>query len=211
MQFQNDLQAAQQGDNVSKAITETGAYTGIITMAEHTVSTKGTQGIELTFQNTDKQFARYLTMWTVNQQGQQIYGYQQLCGLMTILGVQGTQATESTINKYDKDQQKEVPTVAQVYQNLLNIPVGVLLEKEEYLSNSGDVKEKLNLKGFFNPETKQTVTEVATQQNSSGSNLQKMIDQLKDKKLPTQAQSSTISQSSQAAQFDQEYNNAQFN
>jgi hypothetical protein len=187
MNYQNNTAAAVEADDRNTYVSESGALAGVFTMAEAIVAPKGTKGIEFTFKSVDGATANYLTLYTENVAGQAIWGYKQLCGIMTILGLSGAVSQVSTIKKYSKEANGEIDTQATIYPDLINKPIGVLFQKEEYLSNSNEVKSRVNMYGFFNPETGATVMEIAKGMTSNGSRLQKVIESIKDKKLPAQS------------------------
>lgn len=182
--YHNDVNQAVDGDKQTLLITESGAYRGIFTLAEKVLSDKGTNGIELTFLSNTGQMARYLTLWTVNSRGEPIYGYKQLCGLMTILKLQTINPTPATIDKWNRDHKKEMPTQVTIFEELMNKPIGVVLQREEYLRGDGTIGEKANLRFFFDPESNATVTEVVNGDQVVGERLKNIVGSIKDKMLP---------------------------
>ncbi len=63
-------------------INETGAYEGKIIEAKAIVAKTGTQGITLKFESNEGKLANYLTLYTINANGDTIYGQKQLNALM---------------------------------------------------------------------------------------------------------------------------------
>lgn len=171
-----DMDAAKQADTGGGRITETGKYIGQFKVAKKVLSTKGTQGIEFSFEATNGQSADYLSMWTVNQAGERIYGFKQLMALMTCLRVKGMSASMATIEEYDRDSNGMVKKQAEVYKDLMNKPIGILLQMEEYEKKDGTVGEKPAFAGFFDAKTEQVATEVLEQ--AQPKILEKLIGQL---------------------------------
>lgn len=171
-----DTDAAKQADTGGGRITETGKYIGQFKVAKKVTSKKGTQGIEFSFEAANGQSADYLSMWTVNQAGEHIYGFKQLMALMTCLKVRGMSASMATIEEYDRDAGAVVKKQAEVYKELMNKPVGILLQMEEYEKKDGTIAEKPSFAGFFDANTEQVATEIL--EKSEPRILDKLVSQL---------------------------------
>lgn len=171
-----DVDAAKQADTGGGRITETGKYIGTFTKAKKVLSTKGTQGIEFTFASNGGQTADYLSVWTLNKDGEQIYGFKQLMALMTCLKIKGIDATRATIEEYDRDSNSMQPKQMEVYASLQNKAIGVLLQMEEYEKKDHSVGERPVFAGFFDPATEQVATEILEKKDPEI--LAKLIGQL---------------------------------
>jgi hypothetical protein len=155
-----DTEAAKQADNGGARITETGKYVGQFTKAKKVLSTKGTRGIEFTFESTSGQTADYLTTWTINAEGDHIYGFKQLMALMTCLKARTIDVKPGKVEEYDRDSNGMVVRDVELYPALMNKPIGILLQMEEYQKKDGSVGEKAAFAGFFDPQTEQTAAEI---------------------------------------------------
>lgn len=171
-----DTDAAKQADTGGGRITETGKYVGTFTKAKKVLSKKGTQGIEFSFESTGGQSADYLSVWTLNAKGEQIYGFKQLMAMMTCLKVRGIDATKATVEEYDRDSGSMQPNSIEVYAALQGKPIGVLLQMEEYEKKDGTIAEKPSFAGFFDPSTEQVATEIL--EKSEAKILEKLVGQL---------------------------------
>lgn len=180
MSYQFNPESARSGDNTSSRITESGAYTGIFTRAESVVSEKGTAGIEFTFEATDKRSADFLTLWTINAEGKEIYGHKQLMALMACLKLRAITEKEAMVEKFINGQRGKVK--AKVYPELMGRPIGVLLQREPYEKRDGSTGNKFNLYGFFDPASRLTATEILDRATKP-ERLDKMIASLKDKPM----------------------------
>lgn len=188
MNYTQDNTAAIEGDDRNQYINESGAYEGVFLYAKSCSSEKGTQGIEFKFKSNDGAMANSLKIWTatpdgstVNANGQTMYGYKQLCGLMSVLGVGGAVSEQATIAVYDFDQKKEVPTMSTIYPSLMNVPVGVILQSEEYYKQDSTKGKRTNIFGFYRVSDKAMPFEIGKNIASDGSRLQSILDGLKDK------------------------------
>jgi hypothetical protein len=171
-----DTEAAKQADTGGGRITETGKYVGVFTKAKKVLSTKGTQGIEFTFQSNGGQTADYLSVWTLNHSGEQIFGFKQLMAMMTCLKVRGIDASKATVEEYDRDTNGMVQREVEVYAALQNKPIGVLLQMEEYEKKDHSVAERPVFAGFFDASTEQVATEIL--EKSPAQILMKLVGQL---------------------------------
>jgi hypothetical protein len=178
---------AREGDNPSTRIMETGAYAGIITVAKSVTSKKGTKGIEIAFKDKQGLEASYLTLWTTDKSGQSIYGEKQLHALMACMKLRSITAQQATVEEYDFDARQNINIQADVYPELMNNPVGLVLQNEEYPANDGSIKNRMVMVGFFNAETRQTASEILD--NKPANNIDAQLATLKDKKINTGQQS----------------------
>lgn len=166
-EYNLDAEAAKQADTGGGRITETGKYVGVFTKAKKVLSKKGTQGIEFTFASNGGQTADYLSVWTLNQAGEQIYGYKQLMAMMTCLKVRGIDSQRATVEEYDRDSNSMQPRDIEAFPALQNKPIGVLLQMEEYEKKDGSIGEKASFAGFFDAATEQVATEILDKSDPS--------------------------------------------
>ena len=175
-EYNLDTEAAKQADTGGGRISETGKYVGVFTKAKKVLSKKGTQGIEFSFASTGGQTADYLSVWTMNADGEQIYGFKQLMAIMTCLKVRGIDSSMATVEEYDKDSNGMVSRQVEVYKTLQDKPIGILLQMEEYEKKDGSVGTKPSFAGFFDAQTEQVATEILDK--SDAKILEKLVGQL---------------------------------
>lgn len=157
--------AARQADTVNGRITETGKYIGQFTKAKRMISEKGTIGIEFAFKADSGHTADYLSVWTTNAKGEQIYGYKQLMALMACLKVRGIDAVVGEVEEYDSASGQMVTNKVPLYQGLMNKPIGVLLQMEEYAKKDQSIGTRPVFAGFFDAATEQVATEILDKKN----------------------------------------------
>ena len=162
-------------------IVEKGAYKGVITRAEFVQSEKGTQGIELAFRSDSGQTADYLTLWTVNAQGQELYGRKVVDALRTCFSMRSIAAKQATIKKYDFDARQELPVQTVIFPDLMNKPIGLLLVREEYEKTRGGTDWKMTIVGCYEPTKGLTPKEILEQ--GPAEQLTKWIAALQDRPL----------------------------
>ena len=166
--------ASQAG--VSNYITETGKYKGKFTRAEIVESKQGTEGVEFTFESSEGLKADYLQLWTYNRDGKALPSLKALNAIMACLRTREMQPTQATISD------AKGTRTAQVFPMLTNKPIGVLLQREEYVKGDGGIGYKFNLVAPFEAQTELTAAEILAKKTQP-EQLAKMVSMLKDKPM----------------------------
>lgn len=160
MRYALNAQDARAAEG-SPRITDTGAYTGTFTKALAVKSNAGTVGIEFEFEDsTTKATADFLTVYTHKADGTPVFGNKVISALMTCLKIREFSDAVGTVDIWDSAQKKKVPQQAQVYPDLMNRPIGVVLQAEEYFTSSGEPRMRMVLAGFFEASTRLMATEI---------------------------------------------------
>jgi len=186
MSYTLNTEAAKSADTMSGRIEETGKYIGTFTRAEDVMSSKGTEGIDMSFKTADGLTADYLSLWTRNKDGKEIFGFKILMAVMTCMKAKTLTKTAGTVDKYDQAQGKRVQQQADIYPELMNKPIGLLLQKEEYLKKDNTIGTKMNIVGAFDASSELTASEILDRKTKPEL-LERMVASLKDKKLPASA------------------------
>lgn len=172
-------EAAKQAEQ--GRITETGKYAGTFTRAEAVTSKKNTEGIEFTFRSTSGSDADFLTLWTYNADGKELFGLKVLNALMTCMRVKQIKPVKAVIEKWVDGNKQKVQ--AEVFSELMNKPIGVLLQKEYYIKNDGSTGSRLNLVGCYEASTEMTASEILGKATKA-ERLSGMVASLRDKAAP---------------------------
>jgi hypothetical protein len=157
-----DTNAAKQADQKSGAINEAGKYIGTFTRAENITSTKGTHGVEFSFKSDAGLGADYLTLWTKNKDGKELYGYKTLMAIMACLKVRHVTKSERMVEKYDHASKTKTQVHAEVFPELMGKPIGLLITMEEYEKGSGGTAWKPTIYAPFEAGTELTASEILT-------------------------------------------------
>lgn len=187
-----NAEAAKQADNLFSKIDEKGAYLGVLTRAEPVTSKKGTKGVDFSFKAENGATADYLTIWTTNNEGKQLPGYNTLMAIMTCLKVRDLTASNGEIEKYNNETQKREKAIVPLFKELMNKPVGLLIHMEQYEKTAGGTAWKPAISapyasdGFTASEILGKAKEATT--------LAKMTSALRDR--PMKASTSTSMQQS---------------
>lgn len=162
MNYNLDANAARAADNISSRLSESGKYIGTFTRAEETKSDKGTHGISFSFIADSGEQTDFLDLWTINTAAKQLTGFKALQAIMTCAKARALTATPMTVDKYDKDAKKSIPTNITGYPELTNKRIGLLLQKEisDNLKDPAKPYQNLRIVGCFDPETELTAGEI---------------------------------------------------
>lgn len=164
----------------SQRISETGAYSGVITRAEAVTSDNGTLGVELAFIATDGCSADYLRLWTVNASGKELYGRKVMDALMTCLRTRTCTPTLAMVEKYDRNAGGVTKVQATVFPELMNKPIGLVLQRETYEGSDGNEKERMLIYAPFEATTERTAREVL-EKAIEATGLEKLLAGLHDR------------------------------
>lgn len=181
MDYQLDTKAAKQADQLFAKIDEKGKYIGVITRAEAIESKKGTKGVGISFKSESGATADYLDFWTINNEGKQLAGYNLLMAIMTVLRVKGLKATPGEVEKYDRTLQSRVKVQADLFKELMNKPIGLLIHMEEYAKTEGGTAWKPAISAPFDTAGF-TASEVLAQVQKPET-LERMFFALRDRPL----------------------------
>ena len=153
-----DSTSAKNAENIGKFIRETGKYKGQFLRAELLISTgKGSRGIEFDFIADSKECTTQI--WTHSKEGEPYSGNNMVSAIMACLSLRGMKPVEMVCSKYDYDLKKKVDKKIMAFPDLMNKPIGLLLQKEisEY---NGDEKTKMLVFAAFDSKTEKTATEI---------------------------------------------------
>lgn len=188
----NQANAAKIGG--TGRINTTGAYEGSFTRAEAVASTKGTIGVEFDFKTSDGATASFLSVWTSNANGEQLSGSYVIDALMLLLRVKDMSPRTVVVDKWDNDSRQVEKVNAPCFVDLMNKPVGLLLQKEisEY---QGKQREKMLIYGAYDIATRKTPKEIVSKAPKAIA-LDTIISSLKDKTAKPQGAASSAPASS---------------
>jgi hypothetical protein len=164
---------------------------GKIIRFEFIQSKKGTQGVEIFFEDDDKNEAN-MSLWTFSADGTPIFGRDKVNALMACTQTRTLTPVEAQVEKYDFDLKAKIVQPVTVAQELANKRVGFLIQMEEYEKNDGSIGKKATLVSSFQSDTGLMAKEILDRKTVP-EQLDKAYARLMkngDKKLQVQAQSS---------------------
>lgn len=182
-----DFNAAREAENFSSFLSETGKYKGKFIRAEKLVSKKkGSHGIGFTFETDSKQTTRF-DIWTMSVKGEHMMGYKTLSAIMACLKIKGLTVANGIVDRKDWDTGETQKVQAEIFPELLNRPIGLVMVNTEYEKMSdghktGETGWRLELVAPFEAATEFTAAEIidrATQPKK----LAGIIASLKDRPL----------------------------
>ncbi len=175
----DDQLAVQPEATFGGKIETSGAYIGRLTLAKERTAKTGTRGIEFTFEADDGRVARYLTLWVARANGDKIeYPFSLLSALMACLEVKKIDSTQETVDEWNAATGQWAPTEAQTFPELMNKPVGLLLQREER-EWEGKTYVSMKIVQFFDPRDRSTPSEILSGARS-GQALEKMVGNLRE-------------------------------
>ncbi|MBV8060810.1 MAG: hypothetical protein JO253_04710 [Alphaproteobacteria bacterium] len=183
--YKLDPNAAVKADTIGAYLNETGKYIGKFTRAEKLVSTnKGTDGIGFTFKADDGRECRF-DIWTRKGNGETLTGLNQVNAIMACLKVREVTIITQPVRRWENNQ--EVIVDGQVFPELQNKPIGLLLRSEEYEKMqdgqlTGQTGWRMGLFAIFQADTEMMASEVLGKKTKP-EQLAKVIGMLADKPL----------------------------
>lgn len=191
-----DATAAREAENFSNFLSETGKYKGKFIRAEKLVSSnKGTHGIGFTFESDSKQTTRF-DIWTMKAQGEHLMGFKTLSAIMACLKLKTLAVGTGPVERYDYDTKQRYTVQAEIFPDLLNKPIGLVLVNTEYEKmrenkKTGETGWRLELVAPFEAATEFTAAEImdrATQPKKLAAIVSMLADRpLKNKPAPLQS------------------------
>lgn len=180
--FNLDVNAATEGSELSSnRIEKSGAYSGLIKSAIYKESSKGSKGIEFSFESVDGKKADYLQIWFENKDDKPLFGSKQISAIQAVLRLK-------TLNP----KQENSPTGSfWFYPDLIDKKIGLILQKEEYFNSNNELKYKFNIMAPFNAETQQTAREMIAKEKAS--DVERIVLTLVDRQAKQQKQTGSAS------------------
>lgn len=153
-----DATSARNAESIGKFIRDTGKYKGVFTRAELLISTeKGSRGIEFDFVSDGKECT--LQLWTHSGTGEPYSALNMVNAIMTCLALRGIQPKKMVVEKYDYDSKQRHKVEVTAFPDLMNKPIGLLLQKELSIYNNKE-RSKMLIFAAFNAESEKTSTEI---------------------------------------------------
>ena len=147
-----DATSARNAESIGKFIRDTGKYKGVFTRAELLISTeKGSRGIEFDFVSDGKECT--LQLWTHSGTGEPYSALNMVNAIMTCLALRGIQPKKMVVEKYDYDSKQRHKVEVTAFPDLMNKPIGLLLQKELSIYNNKE-RSKMLIFAAFNAEAK---------------------------------------------------------
>jgi len=182
MNYQLNTQIARSADQTTSRISETGKYIGTITRAEELISKKGTVGVEFAFKADDGQTADYLSVWTKNAEGKELYGLKHLQAIMVCTKQRTLTTVKGAVEKYDPATGQSGTFTVDLFPELTGQRIGFLLQAEEYLKQDGTIATRMAIFGSFSADGEFTASEILDRA-ARPEKLAKMVAVLRDRKL----------------------------
>lgn len=181
--FALDQNAARAADNKSAFIDEAGKYVGAFTRAEYMEkSDTGSTGIGFTFKTREGAEAQFYVNLTYQHGTRNKGGYDLINALMAcmqLLKVGDPKPVE--VEKWDSETKQRVKTTVNGFPDLMNKPVGLLLQMEiEKNSQNGNARPTIYAP--FSAESEKTASEICDR-TATPAKLEKMVQAVMQRPL----------------------------
>jgi hypothetical protein len=174
LQFTADREkAARAGAPAKKFINATGAYTGVIRRAYIRQTKGGAQMFYIDFEADDGEKVS-TNVCIAKKDGSPCFGEDIVHALMVVLNVGSMQAVKKTITEANGDK-ASVP----FFNEVVGKPVGLFLQRENYVGNDGKEHYRINLLTPFNAKTQQNAKEII--EGAVANRIAEMTASVKDK------------------------------
>ncbi|MDL5036807.1 hypothetical protein QRD40_10660 [Comamonas sp. Y6] len=163
--YQLNANAAREAENISSYLSETGKYKGKFIRAEKLISSnKGTHGVGFTFESDSKQTTRF-DIWTMSAQNEQLMGYKAINAIMACMKLKTLSIARAEVERTDWDTKQKYKEEADIFPELLDKPIGLVLVNTEYEKmrdgqKTGETGWRLELVAPFEAATEFTAAEI---------------------------------------------------
>lgn len=184
-----NAQSAREADSSGAYLDKSGKYIGRFTRAEKLVSKKGNHGIGFTFQSESKQTTKF-NLWLINVDQVELPAIKTLNAILVCLRLKDIQPAKGKVERYDYDSKTNSVVDAEVFPDLMNKSIGLVLRNTEYLKMQDGVYTghsgwKLELVVPFDAESELTASEILDRKTKP-EKLEGIVSRLEDKPLKTQ-------------------------
>ncbi len=188
--YQFNSQAAKEADNQGAFLKDSGKYKGRFTRAEKLVSkNKGTHGIGFTFEDDSKRSTRF-DIWTLDAQNKPLMGFKALQAIWACLKLPSNlnlSERRGKVDRYDYDTKQAYTEEADVFPDLMNKPIGLVLRNTEYEKMrdgrlTGETGWRLELVVPFEASSEFTSSEIINRATKP-EKLATILSQLEDRPL----------------------------
>lgn len=175
-------ESAKQAEQFGARINTTGKYIGKFTLAEAVTSKGGTKGVEFSFRSDDGQSADYLTLWTTNTEGKELFGHKVLMAIMACLKIKTISVARREVEKYSREVGGKVKQTVEAFPDLMDKPIGLLLQVEPYEGYDGTMKSKMVIAVPFEASTGFTAGEILNRATKAET-MERILSTLKDRPI----------------------------
>jgi len=162
-------------------IQRTGKYTGKFTQAVCFEAQSGAKGVEFTFISDTGEQTDF-SIFTQGKDGQDLYGLNQVHAIMACMRLRGATVAMQKASVWDNNERKRVEKLVPQLAGILNKPIGVLLELEEYEGRDGDTKKRMQFAHAFEAASELMADEVLAKKETP-ERLPREVAKLKDRAM----------------------------
>lgn len=186
-------EAIESSESQGASIKESGAYVGKFEMVTLVTYESGAQAVKFEFKASDERKA-FFNIFVTDKSGNETFGAGIVQSLAYLFGLKEFDYVRKMADVYDYTAKSNIVKELDVFDCFLNKIVGIIVQKELSIYN-GELKEKLNLLGFYDSSTMLTANEMMQKKAAPKFVQQKMAwleqNPVKDKRGVTPATPAT--------------------
>jgi len=176
--YEFDEESAGKADNFVGRIDKSDAYIGQFVSVNAMKAKSGTHGIHFEFKTEGDGFAG-LDIYTKKEDGSVVnMGMNLLNAIQAVLGLRGLKSRLGKFEGFVEGKRQEIE--GEIFPDLMNRDIGVVLQKELYTKNDGSDGYRINLVGVFHPTSRLTASEIK-ERVTKPEKLAKLMSNLKTK------------------------------
>lgn len=162
----------------------TGGFEGVFTKASEYSNANGTRGISFEFRADTGEVGGF-TLYTYNGKGEPLAGLKRLNALMTCMKLKAINPVRGQYEEYDQATRQRIQVSGNVFPELLNKRVGLVIQMEEYAKTDGSTGQRPTLYAPYDPESKKLAAEIWDNKPATG--LANILKTIKDRPLRKQS------------------------
>jgi len=153
-----DPNSARKADQTGQFLNEIGKFVGKFTQAEDLKASSGTRGIGFRFESNGQR--ANLSLYTEKADGTRLMGFDAVMAIMTCMGLRNIEPKPGRVKAWDAESKQEIERNAQIFPELCNKPIGLLLETEDYAKQDGSIGTRMVIAGIFQAGTELVASEI---------------------------------------------------
>ena len=150
--------AIKSSESQGASIKESGVYVGKLDMVTLETYESGSQAVRFEFKTPDERKA-FFNVFVTDKSGNETFGAGMVQSLAHLFGLKEFDYVKKMVDVYDYTSKLNIVKELNVFDCFLNKMVGIIVQKELSIYK-GELKDKLNLLGFYDASTMLTANEM---------------------------------------------------
>ena len=151
-------ESIKSSESQGASIKESGVYVGRFEMATLETYASGAQAVRFEFKTPDERKA-FFNVFVTDKLGNETFGAGIVQSLAHLFGLKEFDYVKKMVDVYDYTNKSNIVKELNIFDCFLNKMVGIIVQKELSIYK-GELKDKLNLLGFYDASTMLTANEM---------------------------------------------------